>query len=135
MAIASLDDAREAIEHFPDDKNLSLWRDVATLEQGVLEGSILSAAQKYEELQLSDRRTRYSAGWWDRIARLGESVGGQETPCLTDLAENIGARYLYRMGCDLFFGFVFFSMAAVATPKGRRKRRKRRPSKQQPPQG
>ena len=110
-AIANLKKAYAAIEKYPDSKNLSIWRDVATMNQGVSEKSILSAADKFKEVEYTDPSLKYSAGWWDRVSKLGESIGGDETPCLTDLADNICGRYATRFGCDIA---ILLSLGALS---------------------
>jgi len=100
-AVEDLQKAHAAIEKYPDSKNLSIWRDVATMNQGILEKSIISAADKFKEVDDTEASLKYSAGWWDRVSKLGESIGGDETPCLTDLADNISGRYATRFRWDI----------------------------------
>jgi|APSaa5957512622_1039677.scaffolds.fasta_scaffold47519_2 hypothetical protein len=100
-AIENLEKAHTMIEHYPDSKNLAIWRDVATMNQGTLERSMVGAVQKLKELDDTNPVHKYSEGWWDRVAKLTESIGGQETPCLTDLSDNISSRYSTRLFWDI----------------------------------
>src|SRR3989344_568036 len=95
-AIADLKKAYNTIKNYPDDKNLSIVRNTVTMNQGTLEKLLLGAIDKFEEVNKTDPSLKYSAGWWDRVAKLGESIGGDETPCLTDISKHIGGRYSDR---------------------------------------
>ena len=106
-ALVKLEQAYKLMDHYPDSKNLSLFRDVATLNQGTLKRSILSAIQTLREVEGANPAMKYSAGWWGQVSKFGESIAGKETPCLTDLADNISDRYALRAWWDVAFIALF----------------------------
>jgi len=109
-AVKDLRKAYELIEAYPDEKNLALIRNVITMNQGALEGSILGAMSKLKELDNVDPSLKYSAGWWDQVHKMTESVGGHNVPCLTDFSGEIeggyAARFWLGLGLTTLLGYL-----------------------------
>ena len=112
-AIDHLRTAHGAIEHYPDDKNLSFLRDVPTLNQGMLEKSILSAVAQLKEIDNTEDSLKYSSGWWDRVSKFGESLAGEKRPSLIAMSEEIGSRYAVRAWWDVGLLFAFGALCVL----------------------
>ncbi len=102
-------EAKNLMDQYPDDKNLSIFRNTPELEQRTIKGLINSSI---EELKMLNQDTaKYSTGWWKRLRYYNQSIGGQANPSIQDMAEAINDRYLSRakwMGV-LALGFLYLA--------------------------
>ncbi len=92
-------EAKRLMDQYDDDKNLSILRDTPELGQGVIKGLINSSIKELDSLAKDD--AKYSTGWWKRLRYFNQSIGGQNNPCLQDMAEVIADKYWLRgmLGC------------------------------------
>lgn len=101
--------AKQLMDKYPDDKNLSIIRNTPELEQKTIKGLIDSSIR---ELQALDKDpSKYSTGWWKRLRYYNQSIGGQENPSIQDLAEEIQGRYSARFQWSGIWGLACLYLA------------------------
>jgi tetratricopeptide (TPR) repeat protein len=93
-AITHFRQAKEIMDSYSDDKNVSLIRDTPELSQRTIKGLIDSSITELDAL--NDDPAKYSSGWWKRLTYYNYSIGGQASPSILDISENIADRYWDR---------------------------------------
>jgi len=99
--------AKKTMDKYSDDKNLAIWRNTDELSQRTIKGLINSAIIEFDTLNKDE--SKYSSGWWKRLAYYSRSIGGQTDPSIYDVADNVVGRYKARgIYLGILGGISFF---------------------------
>jgi len=107
--------AKTIMDQYPDSKNLGIFRHTPELGQDVIKGLINSSITELSALNEDD--SKYSAGWWKRLAYYNQSIGGQANPSIIDIAETINEKYWVRASYSGWLVLGLFYLAGMFAKK------------------